>query len=166
MSTDTPDLFDAPEVPASATAVTSSASAAPTTTAPMPADEGDTLAAATGADQPPPPAPPADPEREPGDDGTLALDRYAERAYLAYAMSVVKSRALPQVGCPVHAIYGRGDALYKEWIGALEGAYAAAAPNFRGLALIEDAGHWVQFERPQAFRQALLAALSAGAGAA
>ncbi len=97
MSTDTPDLFDAPEVPASATAVTSSASAAPTTTAPMPADEGDTLAAATGADQPPPPAPPADPEREPGDDGTLALDRYAERAYLAYAMSVVKSRALPQV---------------------------------------------------------------------
>ncbi|NMF98589.1 DNA topoisomerase IV subunit A, partial [Aromatoleum toluolicum] len=33
----------------------------------------------------------------PPDDGTLALDRYAERAYLAYAMSVVKSRALPQV---------------------------------------------------------------------
>ncbi|NMG32452.1 DNA topoisomerase IV subunit A, partial [Aromatoleum evansii] len=33
----------------------------------------------------------------PPDDGTLALDQYAERAYLAYAMSVVKSRALPQV---------------------------------------------------------------------
>jgi topoisomerase-4 subunit A len=30
-------------------------------------------------------------------DGTLPLDSYAERAYLAYAMSVVKSRALPQV---------------------------------------------------------------------
>jgi len=76
------------------------------------------------------------------------------------------ARALPRVGCPVHAIYGRGDALYKEWIGALEGAYTAAAPDFRGLALIEDAGHWVQFERPQAFQQALLAALQAGAGAA
>ena len=30
-------------------------------------------------------------------EGTLALDTYAERAYLTYAMSVVKSRALPQV---------------------------------------------------------------------
>ncbi len=76
------------------------------------------------------------------------------------------ARALPRVGCPVHAIYGRGDALYKEWIGALEGAYAAAAPDFRGMALIADAGHWVQFERPQAFLQALLAALQSGAGPA
>ncbi|HEY3359937.1 MAG TPA: DNA topoisomerase IV subunit A [Polyangia bacterium] len=42
---------------------------------------------------PPAPAPPAGGD----DDGTLALDRYAERAYLAYAMSVVKARALPQV---------------------------------------------------------------------
>nr|WP_261379302.1 DNA topoisomerase IV subunit A [Denitratisoma sp. DHT3] len=41
---------------------------------------------------PPPPAPPV------FDDGSaLPLDAYAERAYLAYAMSVVKSRALPQV---------------------------------------------------------------------
>ncbi|MBV2263687.1 MAG: DNA topoisomerase IV subunit A, partial [Thauera sp.] len=97
MSTDTPDLFDAPEVPASATSVTPPASAAPTTAALAQADEGNSLAAATGADLPPPPAPPAEPEPEPEDDGTLALDRYAERAYLAYAMSVVKSRALPQV---------------------------------------------------------------------
>lgn len=74
------------------------------------------------------------------------------------------ARALSRVDCPVHAIYGRSDALYKEWIGALEGAYAAAAPDFRGLALIDGAGHWVQFERPQAFMQALLAALRAGAG--
>lgn len=76
------------------------------------------------------------------------------------------ARALPQVHCPVHAIYGRADALYKEWIGALEGAYAGAAPDFRGMELIEDAGHWVQFERPQAFMQALQAALQAGAGTA
>jgi topoisomerase-4 subunit A len=46
----------------------------------------------------PPPAPPAlPPEPAVADDGTLPLDSYAERAYLAYAMSVVKSRALPQV---------------------------------------------------------------------
>ncbi len=43
---------------------------------------------------PPPPAPPA-PAEENGN--SLPLDRYAERAYLAYAMSVVRSRALPQV---------------------------------------------------------------------
>ena len=76
------------------------------------------------------------------------------------------ARALPRVGCPVHAIYGRADALYKEWIVALEGAYAAAAPDFRGMTLIEDTGHWVQFERPEVFEQALLAALRAGASAA
>ena len=41
---------------------------------------------------PPPAAPPA------GDDGdSLPLDRYAELAYLSYAMSVVRGRALPQV---------------------------------------------------------------------
>jgi len=73
------------------------------------------------------------------------------------------ARSLPRVTCPVHAIYGARDALYKEWITALEGAYVAAAPDFRGLALIEGAGHWVQFERPDAFLTALRAALQAGA---
>ena len=66
----------------------------------MPADAPESappLPAHAGSNPPPPPAPPADPAPEPEDDGTLALDRYAERAYLAYAMSVVKSRALPQV---------------------------------------------------------------------
>ncbi|MBL8487239.1 MAG: DNA topoisomerase IV subunit A [Rhodocyclaceae bacterium] len=45
-----------------------------------------------------PPGPPQPPEPPSFDDGSvLPLDNYAERAYLAYAMSVVKSRALPQV---------------------------------------------------------------------
>ncbi|AUM00434.1 DNA topoisomerase IV subunit A [Rhodocyclaceae bacterium] len=45
-----------------------------------------------------PPAPPAPPGGQNGQgDDSLPLDRYAERAYLSYAMSVVKSRALPQV---------------------------------------------------------------------
>ena len=42
-----------------------------------------------------PPAPPAAPLV--ASDDALPLDQYAERAYLAYAMSVVKARALPQV---------------------------------------------------------------------
>ena len=75
----------------------------------------------------------------------------------------VLARSLPQVTCPVHAIYGQRDALYKEWITALEGAYAAAAPRFQGFTLIPEAGHWVQFERPASFLQALLAALREGA---
>jgi topoisomerase-4 subunit A len=43
----------------------------------------------------PPPAVPPEPTFSDGE--SLPLDSYAERAYLAYAMSVVKSRALPQV---------------------------------------------------------------------
>ena len=39
--------------------------------------------------------PPADPAADPGD--SLALADYAERAYLEYALSVVKGRALPDV---------------------------------------------------------------------
>ncbi len=45
----------------------------------------------------PPPAPPADPPPDELGDDALPLDQFAERAYLAYAMSVVRSRALPQV---------------------------------------------------------------------
>ena len=50
-------------------------------------------------ENPPPPAvPPAPTFKDDFDDGSsLALDTYAERAYLAYAMSVVRGRALPQV---------------------------------------------------------------------
>ncbi|MGB0128690.1 MAG: DNA topoisomerase IV subunit A [Rhodocyclaceae bacterium] len=45
----------------------------------------------------PPPEPPAPPP-PPEDEGeSLPLHQYAERAYLAYAMSVVRGRALPQV---------------------------------------------------------------------
>lgn len=74
----------------------------------------------------------------------------------------ILARSLPAVSCPVHAIYGASDALYKEWIGVLEQAYADAAPDFRGMELVEDCGHWVQFERPQAFLDALLRALADG----
>ena len=69
MSQDTLDLFSAP-----------------------PAD-----AVPTRADATPPPAPPGGDGPPPMGDDALPLDLFAERAYLAYAMSVVKSRALPQV---------------------------------------------------------------------
>lgn len=44
-----------------------------------------------------PPVPPALPILPPGDDGLVPLHIFAERAYLAYAMSVVTGRALPAV---------------------------------------------------------------------
>jgi topoisomerase-4 subunit A len=56
---------------------------------------------ATLFDVPPPPPPPGDdapPPPPPPDDGeTLTLSTFAERAYLDYAVSVVKGRALPDV---------------------------------------------------------------------
>ena len=70
------------------------------------------------------------------------------------------AQALAGVRCPVRAIYGREDALYRGKLDALQAALARDA-DFRGLALIDDAGHWVQFERAEAFDKALLAALEA-----
>jgi 2-hydroxy-6-oxonona-2,4-dienedioate hydrolase len=70
------------------------------------------------------------------------------------------AQALASVRCPVRAIYGREDALYRGKLDALQAALARDA-DFRGLALIDDAGHWVQFERAEAFDKALLAALEA-----
>jgi topoisomerase-4 subunit A len=56
------------------------------------------------AGNPPPPDgvlprgfPPVTPRLTFDDPNTLPLDGYAEQAYLSYAMSVVRSRALPQV---------------------------------------------------------------------
>ncbi|MFT4193750.1 alpha/beta fold hydrolase [Ottowia sp.] len=69
------------------------------------------------------------------------------------------ARSLPRVRCPVHAIYGVHDVLYRQRMPELEAALATAAPDFRGLRLIEEAGHWVQFEAPEVFDVALRAAL-------
>ncbi|TDR72457.1 DNA topoisomerase IV subunit A [Paludibacterium purpuratum] len=57
---------------------------------------GDLFDTATDDGAPPPPPPAAPPATQGGDDW-IALDLYAERAYLEYAMSVVKGRALPEV---------------------------------------------------------------------
>ena len=72
----------------------------------------------------------------------------------------VLARSLAQVQCPVHAIYGLGDALYRGRLEALE-TTLRLAPGFKTLTLIESAGHWVQFEQAEAFNEALLAVLDA-----
>ncbi|MDO9403421.1 MAG: alpha/beta hydrolase [Polaromonas sp.] len=72
-------------------------------------------------------------------------------------------RAMPGMPFPVHAIYGREDVLYRGRAEALAQALSQA-PQFRGLQLIDNAGHWVQFEQAAAFDRALLAALNATRG--
>ena len=61
-------------------------------------DEAGAAAAAVGVGDSPPAVPPAPTLEDGMDDGnSLQLAAYAERAYLSYAMSVVRARALPQV---------------------------------------------------------------------
>jgi 2-hydroxy-6-oxonona-2,4-dienedioate hydrolase len=74
------------------------------------------------------------------------------------AYTDILARALENVSCPVFAVYGREDALYRERQEALAPALQAA-PDFRGMHWIEGAGHWVQFEQHQAFDALLLALL-------
>lgn len=74
-------------------------------------------------------------------------------------------RSLVQVRCPVHAIYGARDALFDGVMAALKPALQQA-PGFSGLTLVEGAGHWVQFEQPEAFNQVLLPMLSCASSTA
>lgn len=60
-------------------------------------EDGAENAPAVTNEAPPPPPPPVEDNPAFEDGSALPLDSYAERAYLAYAMSVVRSRALPQV---------------------------------------------------------------------
>lgn len=60
--------------------------------------------------------------------------------------------------CPVFAVYGAEDVLYRGQMAALDAALRNA-PFFKGLMLIESAGHWVQFERAGVFNEVLLGLL-------
>jgi 2-hydroxy-6-oxonona-2,4-dienedioate hydrolase len=75
------------------------------------------------------------------------------------AYTDVLAQALARTRCPVHAIYGAEDSLYQGFMPALADTLPRVAPDFRGLVQIADAGHWVQYERADAFNAALLAAL-------
>ncbi len=79
---------------------------------------------------------------------------------LAYT-SALKD-ALPHIHCPVAALYGQEDALYRGQQDALAQA-VSGAPDFRGLHWVADAGHWVQFERAPLFDALLAKVLACGA---
>lgn len=86
----------------------------------------------------------------------LPLDRMRMRRISR--TDIIKA-TLPRVHCPVSAIMGEHDVLYRQVQAAIAPALSVA-PDFRGLRFIEDAGHWVQFEQASAFNEALAAALS------
>lgn len=61
--------------------------------------------------------------------------------------------------CPVHAIWGSGDILIKHDSARLREVLSGC--DLRELTLVPDAGHWVQYERPEAFNDVLLRGLAA-----
>jgi len=69
----------------------------------------------------------------------------------------IVAAALPQIQCPLHVIYGEGDALYKGRWPEVAALYKDQAPRLTSWHLVPDSGHWVQYERPDAFQLALLA---------
>ncbi|QXL85865.1 alpha/beta fold hydrolase [Comamonas sp. NLF-1-9] len=75
----------------------------------------------------------------------------------------ILARALRQLACPVHAVYGEHDALYRGRFDELRAAWAASARDFRGLHLLEGAGHWAPYEQAPAFNRLLLQLLDAPA---
>lgn len=71
-------------------------------------------------------------------------------------------RALQNVSIPLAAIYGEHDALYPDLLDSVQATLArAAGANWRGMARVAGAGHWVMHERPAAFAAALQQALQA-----
>jgi pimeloyl-ACP methyl ester carboxylesterase len=74
------------------------------------------------------------------------------------ALTDLLLQTLPALQCPVDAIYGAQDALYRESLEKLQPCLERA-PYFGRLELVPDAGHWVQYEAPAAFRASLEAIL-------
>ncbi|QEA13519.1 alpha/beta fold hydrolase [Comamonas flocculans] len=101
------------------------------------------------------------------DEAALQLHaRNAERDRLTrrrLSNTDILARALERVACPVHAIYGEHDALYRGRFAELRAAWAASARDFRGLHLLEGVGHWAPYEQAPAFNQLLLQLLDAPA---
>ena len=66
--------------------------------------------------------------------------------------------AVARFACPFSAIYGAEDVLLHGIWPQVE-ATLHANPAFRGMTVIEQAGHWVQYEEADRFDAAMLAAL-------
>jgi pimeloyl-ACP methyl ester carboxylesterase len=84
----------------------------------------------------------------------LERDRLRRRRISRTALMV---ELQPRWQCPVHAVWGRGDVLIRHDTPRLREVLSGC--DLQGLGMVEDAGHWVQYERPAAFHEALLRGL-------
>lgn len=73
---------------------------------------------------------------------------------LAFVPTLVE--ALPRLACPVHVIYGYEDALYQGRQAELEATVRGVTPMLQSFRFVLDAGHWLQYERPDLFNAILL----------
>ncbi len=85
----------------------------------------------------------------------LDQDRMKKRCL---AKTDIVKIALKNIICPVYGIWGDQDVLCTTQFDQVEEALRQAS-NFRGLNLIKNAGHWVQYENAHDFNQIMLACL-------
>ena len=78
----------------------------------------------------------------------VARDRLRRRRI---ARTDVLAQAQTHWTCPVHGVWGELDALYQ---GTLR-QVPAVLPRMASFTVVPDAGHWVMFERPDAFHAAV-----------
>lgn len=71
----------------------------------------------------------------------------------------ILARALVDVRCPVHGIYGQQDRFFRGQEADIE-TMLRTCPGFGHFVGVPDAGHWVPFERAQAFNQVVLRLLA------
>lgn len=71
----------------------------------------------------------------------------------------ILARALEKVQCPVHLVHGEHDRFYRGQEAQIE-TVLRRCPGFGRFVTVPDAGHWVQFERDQAFNQVVLRLLA------
>ena len=78
----------------------------------------------------------------------VARDRMRRRRI---ARTDVLARAQARWKCPVHGVWGELDALYKETLQQVP----TVLPSMASFTVVRDAGHWVMYERPDAFHAAV-----------
>ena len=85
----------------------------------------------------------------------LSRDRMRRRRMMRIG---ALQRMLPSLATPLHGIWGRRDALSVGNETAVETALRSA-PGFRSMQWVDEAGHWLPYERPAAFHAALRSVL-------
>jgi pimeloyl-ACP methyl ester carboxylesterase len=78
----------------------------------------------------------------------VARDRMRRRRI---ARTDVLARAQARWTCPVHGVWGELDALYKETLQQVP----TVLPSMASFTVVPEAGHWVMYERPDAFHAAV-----------